>query len=143
MAHQRSIKPGATRGTVFKVVARARLQDAKVLLGQKRYGGAAYLAGYAVECTLKWAITQQSNPRGDPYLPAEFETHDLDVLLEASGLFAAIRRDKIVWASFSTISEAWGPDLRYSSKEPAQADAEELYQEAEELYEWLIEKVAP
>ncbi len=53
MAHQRSITPGGTRGTLFREVARVRLEDAGVLLAQRRQGGAVYLAGYAVECLLK------------------------------------------------------------------------------------------
>lgn len=34
-------------------LAEERLKDAKALLGRKRWSGAYYLCGYAVECALK------------------------------------------------------------------------------------------
>jgi hypothetical protein len=55
---ERKIGRGGTRGSVFRVVAAERLRDAEVLLNQDRPGGAVYLAGYALECALKWAVTR-------------------------------------------------------------------------------------
>jgi len=37
----------------LRAIARARLRDAQVLLTGKRFDGAFYLAGYAVELALK------------------------------------------------------------------------------------------
>lgn len=37
-------------------IARARIEDAKVLVHSKRYDGAVYLCGYAVEIALKVRI---------------------------------------------------------------------------------------
>lgn len=136
MAHQRSITPGGTRGTLFREVARVRLEDAAVLLEQKRYGGAIYLAGYAVECLLKWAVTERQSCI---YLPAEFEVHDLDELLVAAGLHDRLQSTGQLWAVYSDLNEAWGPDLRYHAKGPKPKDAERLYQAIEQVYEWLEE----
>lgn len=140
MAHQRTITPGGTRGTLFREVARVRLEDAGVLLAQRRQGGAVYLAGYAVECLLKWAITERLE---EAYLPAEFETHDLDELLTAAGLHNSIKQDRQLWAAYSSLSESWGPELRYLAKAPKQIDAERLYREIEQVYSWIAERCLP
>ena len=42
----------------LKQIARARLKDAEVLLGAKRYDGASYLCGYALEVALKAKICE-------------------------------------------------------------------------------------
>ena len=82
MAHKRRISPGGTRGTLYQAVARLRLRDAEILLGQRRGEGALYLAGYAIECLLKWSVTRRRNLLR---LPQELETHDWDQLLAATG----------------------------------------------------------
>jgi hypothetical protein len=46
----------------FQRIARARVADARVLLGAKRYSGAYYLCGYAIECALKACIGQTDAP---------------------------------------------------------------------------------
>ncbi|RQH14516.1 HEPN domain-containing protein, partial [Okeania hirsuta] len=46
----RSIQLGASR---------RRLEDARVLHSQKRWNGAIYMGGYAVECALKSLICYQ------------------------------------------------------------------------------------
>src|SRR5438270_7276828 len=86
----RRIGPGGTRGTIFNEVARLRLGDAAVLLDKKRFAGAIYLAGYAVECLLKWAITRR---RECVYLPGKFEIHDLGALLTEAGLQPILREE--------------------------------------------------
>jgi hypothetical protein len=70
---ERKIVRGGTRGSVFRAVAAERLRDAEVLLEQGRPGGAVYLAGYALECVLKWAVTRHECT---PYLAADLEIHN-------------------------------------------------------------------
>jgi len=139
MAHQRKINPGGTRGTIFREVARIRLEDAEVLLKRKRYGGAVYLAGYAVECRLKWAITEQRWP--DPYLPAEFEKHDWDLLLDAAQLRRELQKEENdkLRAVYSDLAERWGPELRYQLKVIEPNEAERLYRGIRQVYDWLCD----
>ena len=72
-------------------IAKARLEDAKVLLQAGRYDGATYLCGYAVEVALKARICRTLNWTDFPSTAGEFQsyrsfqTHDLDVLLHLSG----------------------------------------------------------
>ena len=137
MARKRSIQRGGTRGTVFKPVAQARLEDAEVLLRKKRFGGAVYLAGYAVECLLKWAVTEK---RQCIYLPAELETHDLGILLAEAGLKRSMDRNQRMQILFSGLAESWGPDLRYLAKTPPQNDATTLYEQIVRVYDWIGEQ---
>lgn len=48
-----------TSRTMFQRVAGMRIEEARTLFAAKQYGGAYYLAGYAVECALKAAICRQ------------------------------------------------------------------------------------
>lgn len=44
----------------LQVLARLRLAEAKVLFDNRRYEGAYYLLGYAIECALKAYIAKQT-----------------------------------------------------------------------------------
>src|SRR5438309_725634 len=106
-ARKRTIQAGGTRGTVFKQVAQARLEDGAVLLEQRREAGAIYLAGYAIECLLKWAVTRR---RDITYLPAQLETHDWDILLPETGMQPRLARARAMQAIFAELAESWGPE---------------------------------
>jgi HEPN domain-containing protein len=75
----------------LRAIARARLRDAQVLLKARRFDGAFYLSGYAVELALKARICRTLKWREFPQSGREFEdfkslrTHDLEVLLKFSG----------------------------------------------------------
>jgi hypothetical protein len=71
-----------------------RLEDAKVLLDGKRWRGAMYMAGYAVECALKYKLMRQWNCRTLDSLERKLREkgfrermfiHSLDPLLRLSG----------------------------------------------------------
>ena len=100
----------------LKQIARARLKDAEVLLGAKRYDGASYLCGYAVEVALKAKICETLTWKGFPSTSAEFKnyqsfrTHSLDVLLTISGVEEKIKKRYL--AAWSVVAE-WDPEARY------------------------------
>lgn len=54
-------------GEDYPDAARKHYTDARALLGRRRYDGAAYLAGYAVECILK-TIIQMNQPSSIPMI---------------------------------------------------------------------------
>ena len=62
---KRSIPKGGTRGTVYKAAARERILDAEMLHKAERVHGAIYLAGYAIESHLKYAVCEHG---GKPHL---------------------------------------------------------------------------
>src|SRR5437763_7271055 len=99
-------------------IAAARLEDARVLLENERFDGAAYLCGYAVELALKARICVTLNWQGFPETRAEFEnyssfkTHKLDVLLRLSGQESRIKTEHLSdWSAIVT----WDPEARYKA----------------------------
>jgi HEPN domain-containing protein len=103
--------------TALEVIARTRLREARVLFRSRHYDGAAYLCGYAVELALKARICRHQRWSGWPENRNESKwfqavrTHDLDALLELSGVQARIRSVYVVeWAA---IYDHWTPEVRY------------------------------
>lgn len=99
-------------------IARARLKDADVLLTYRRYDGAVYLCGYAVELTLKARICKTLKWHGYPSSTGEFKdyqsfrTHDLDVLLHLSGREKDIKFNCL--SEWSAVAQ-WDPSVRYQA----------------------------
>jgi len=100
----------------LRKIARARLKDAEILFNAKRYDGAAYICGYAVELklkdricqTLKWAGYPSTNKEFNDY--RSFKTHDLNVLLHLSGIEDKIKTHFLVdWSNVLN----WNPEARY------------------------------
>jgi HEPN domain-containing protein len=97
-------------------IARARLRDASILLEAKRYDGAVYLCGYAVELALKAKICQTLKWSGYPSTKAEFKdyhsfrTHDLDVLLHLTGWEEFVKTS--LFTEWSAVAQ-WNPEARY------------------------------
>ena len=102
--------------SVLKSISRARLRDSKVLMAAKRYDGAVYLCGYAVELALKARICQTLRWTGYPETQLEFKglgsikTHDLEVLLRFSGIEPRIKRK---YMPFWSVVLDWDPEKRY------------------------------
>ena len=101
----------------IKKIARARLKEAEVLAASRRYEGAIYLCGYAVELglkarickTLKWPGYPSSNSEFDKY--RSFKTHNLDVLLHLTGVEDRVKTALL--AEWSAVTE-WDPQSRYN-----------------------------
>ncbi len=98
-------------------IARARLVDAKVLFTNRRYDGAVYLCGYAIELRLKYCICKTLKWNGFPSIKKEFEgyqsfkIHDLDILLHLSGKEINIKKRFLTdWSNVA----AWDPEARYN-----------------------------
>jgi HEPN domain-containing protein len=100
----------------LRKVAHARLKEAEVLYLGKRYDGAVYLCGYAVEIGLKARICRALKWASYPSTRGEFEgyqsfrTHDLDILLHLSAREAKIKAGHL--AEWSILA-AWDPNSRY------------------------------
>jgi hypothetical protein len=129
---------GGTRGTVFREVARIRMADAASLLASGRHSGAIYLAGYAIECHLKFAYCCR---REKVYLPEHLEVHDWDRIINAAGLLPDIRQESNMDALYSTLLVEWGPMLRYRTTKYSEVEANRLYSQMDQLYVYLKELV--
>jgi hypothetical protein len=97
-------------------VARERLRDARVLFRGRRFDGAYYLAGYAIEIALKARICRTCKWDGFPETGTEFhgmqslKTHDLEILLKFSGAGPSVIGKHM--AAWSTVLD-WNPEKRY------------------------------
>lgn len=102
--------------TEVQRIASARLHDARVLLAAKRYDGAVYLCGYAVELALKARICKTLKWQGYPETQKEFtglnsfKVHDLDLLLRLTGKEQSVKTGFL--AEWSAVA-AWNPEARY------------------------------
>ena len=102
----------------LRAIARARLRDAQVLLHARRFDGAFYLCGYAVELALKARICRTLKWQGFPESAQEFKgfqsvrSHDLEVLLRFSGVEGRVRAKHL--ADWSVVLE-WNPEKRYQA----------------------------
>jgi HEPN domain-containing protein len=99
-------------------LAKDRLHDAKVLLAGRRWSGAYYLAGYAVECGLKACIAKlmKSEEFPDKSFAEKCWTHDLERLLILAGLKDERDANSAADAAFSdnggTVKD-WNESSRY------------------------------
>ena len=124
-----------------KKIARAFLKDAKILMAGRRYDGAIYLCGYAVELTLKARICHALKWYGYPETRKEFEglqsfkTHDLDLLLRLGGREQFVKTT--YFAEWSAVAQ-WNPESRYQPVGRASRSDAELMIEAAEL---LLKKI--
>ena len=91
------------------------MDDARVLLHNKRYSAAYYVAGYVVECALKACLAKKAKRYEFPPKPnvvtRSYYTHDLQQLAEASDLSEELKkgRTNVYW----TTVKDWGEDSRY------------------------------
>jgi HEPN domain-containing protein len=122
-------------------IAKARIDDAKILLAAGRFDSASYLAGYAVEIALKATICRTLQWTGFPSTNAEFQryksfqTHELRVLLRLSGHEGRIKKTHI---RFWTVVEAWTVDVRYNAVGTVSpVSAAEMLEAAEQIVEGL------
>jgi hypothetical protein len=100
----------------LRKIAQARLKDADILWHSRRYDGAVYLCGYAIELALKARICQILKWSGYPSTKSDFEkyrsfrTHDFDVLLHLTGREQQIKTN--FFAEWSAVAR-WDPSARY------------------------------
>jgi hypothetical protein len=116
----------------LRKLVRDRLRDAQVLCENRRYAGAVYLCGYAVELALKARICRTLKWQGFPETQAEmrdyrsFIVHNLDALLHLSGVEAQVKtRHRVSWDIVAT----WDPQLRYQPiRHTTEQDARNMIQ---------------
>jgi HEPN domain-containing protein len=134
----------------FQKLAKERLGDAKALLGRKRWSGAYYLCGYAVECALKACLLRHLGESGAifsderRYLKdlADCWTHDLSKLVRLAGLEAklgAARGANPKLAKFWGVTSGWSETSRYEEKTEAEARAlyEAVCNNPDGVFRWM------
>lgn len=119
----------------LQTLAKTRLGDAKALLGRKRWSGAYYLSGYAIECGLKAGLLRHLGEsgavfgeQGQAYLKdlAGCWTHDLVKLVKLAGLeaeFKAARDANPGLEAFWGVAKDWKETSRYQEATEDEARA--------------------
>ncbi|HEY8751569.1 MAG TPA: HEPN domain-containing protein [Tepidisphaeraceae bacterium] len=128
--------------TELTSIARARLKDADALFSKRRYDGAAYICGYAVEVALKARIVKTLKWAGFPADGGEFKgleslkTHNLRLLARLSGWDAKIKAKFL--AEWLAISQ-WNPESRYQPVgNVMQGDAKRMIESARKIVGALL-----
>lgn len=112
-------------------LAEIRIREAEILLTANCYHGAYYLAGYALECTLKACIAKQTKAFDfpDKKLTNDSYTHDLTKLFVTASLKQELAEQekqdedfKLNWA----VASKWSEESRYENSIGEQ-DAHNLY----------------
>ena len=119
---------GAVNRDEFQKLAIERLADAKALLTMKRWAGAYYLAGYAVECGLKSCVIAYLM-KTDQFPAKRFSeqcwTHDLKQLVSLAGLEAdfeiARNADSDLYDNWEEVKD-WSESSRYTQRTRSKAE---------------------
>jgi HEPN domain-containing protein len=91
-----------------------RVGDAQALLKARRWDGAYYLAGYAIECALKACIARsfrRDHIPDDPKLLGKIYVHDLRALLNLAGLKSPL---DTAMSTDPQLEVAWGNVVRWT-----------------------------
>ncbi len=99
-------------------LADIRVKEAQVLLDADYYHGAYYLAGYALECTLKACIAKQVKAFDFPDKKhvQDSYTHDFDKLLKISNLKQKLGHEEDRSVAFKlnwSVVKDWSEEARY------------------------------
>ena len=112
---------GITR-TDLRALAQAKIDDAILLLTNGRASNAYYLAGYAIELSLKACIAAQVTAETipDKEFIKRILNHDFGTLIGLAGLAPQLKAkkdgDPVFAANWAIVSE-WEPDSRYEAKD--------------------------
>ena len=124
-------------GDDYPDAAVKHMQDSGVLLAGGRYDGAAYLAGYVVECALKTLIQLETGPERSHDLPRLCDRLDMLAVQSGSrigrfylGAEASLRA--------SNVLNDWKPEQRYRAPEVSATDAGMWHREAADAYGRII-----
>ena len=105
-----------------------RIEEAKILLQNKFYSGAYYLAGYALECAIKACLSKQISRH---YIPEkrfimEVYTHDLQKLIKLDDNLSIahterLKSDQAFDINWSIVKD-WNEHARYRQYDSKKAE---------------------
>jgi hypothetical protein len=131
----------------FKIITKARLKTAKILIDASDWEGSAYMLGYVLECALKASICKTlhltnypENTRNDK-VDGYFMTHKFDQLLIPSGLEDLFSPRGPIdvfqnWSDFTKEYQGDWPSMRYDKQRLSQFDEIKV----KKLYNYLTER---
>ena len=113
----------------FKQLAQCRLEEAELLLRNRKFSGAYYLAGYSIECALKARLAKQTKRYDFPPEPnfvRDIYTHNLAQLVDKVNLREVFDREEARDPEFGvnwSIIKDWNAKSRYELKSQRKARA--------------------
>jgi HEPN domain-containing protein len=113
------------------------MEEARILLDNRRPNGCIFLAGSAVECLFKALIPANSTPRERPKLLERLKTefgHDLE-LLRTELVRRGVPMGRAELAAFRAVS-LWDNDIRYRAAVQSLRAATAFFRGAEALFRW-------
>lgn len=135
------------KGEQLKELAQHRLDEAQLLYKHGYHQGAYYLAGYAVEFTLKALICKRLGIEvfvggsGLGEVTKALHTHHLPTLLVFTGLFSKLQDEKInnenLFKDWSKVSE-WNEQRRYEPLECSQQTVINFINATERVMQWIL-----
>jgi HEPN domain-containing protein len=113
------------------------IQDAKVLAKGSRWATAVYVAGYSLECALKYAVCVHERRT---VLQKKYRTHRFDVLIDAAGIRRELERpaNARLNAWYKRINQLWSESIRYATGGLAPAEVRDAIKIFEELRKWVL-----
>jgi hypothetical protein len=128
---------GFTKFTLadLKQLSSDKLDDADSLLAAGRFAACYYVTGYALEIILKYRIAKQLNwPSFDINDHRFLKTHELDVLIKYTGVFA----DLLKMPEWNFCRE-WSEEHRYQdSRQISRDTANKMLDYTRRLVTWLL-----
>lgn len=113
----------------FQKLAEQRIGDADALLNAGRFSGAYYYSGFAVECALKACVAKNTRQFDFPLHPDDARkiwSHDLNRLLDFSGLSANLSSQSGSLISNWNSVKRWENEIRYDSG-ISETEAKQMY----------------
>ena len=130
-----------TRAELHKLCD-TRIEDAQALFQARRYSGAYYMAGYAVECALKACIARRTRRWEFPDKDAsKMYVHDLKSLLRFARLeteFGNARAASAPLDSAWAVVLNWSEQMRYETR--LRTDARDLLSAVTTIVNWVRTK---
>jgi HEPN domain-containing protein len=123
-------------------LANRYVNDAEVLLQNRRWASAYYLVGYAVECALKACLAKQRPQHDFPDRSEskQWYTHELRDLLKMAGLQVALEIDQTsdsLRANWTKVVSTWRPESRYYQQ--TQPMAAEMFRAVSDTKEGVLQ----
>ena len=136
--------------------SRRRYEDAEALRNANRWNGAMYLAGYAIECSLKALIcySERTNNFKETkmfkdgtqgaalhHLPGLMEGAGLMSLLQGAGLKRKVALDRTgnLKHAYNTVVQFWQKDeLRYGDTVGNKSDCDHFIAAVKELHRFIL-----
>ena len=113
------------------------IQDARVLVRGRRWATAFYIAGYSLECALKYAVCVHENRT---VLPKKYRTHRFDIFVDAAGIRREFERpaNARLHGWYRRVNQLWSESIRYATGGLAPAEVSDSIKIFEELRKWVL-----